>query len=101
MNLANEGLEARKKDEEVAQKKRKVEDDKLWEGGPLSFTSIYLYLTVALSQKLVNSGLVAGVPSHIPTRRRKKPSLTSLDEGRHTRNRIFLLLLYATANPDL
>jgi DnaJ family protein C protein 8 len=32
MNLANEGLEARKKDEEVSQKKRKAEDDKLWEG---------------------------------------------------------------------
>jgi DnaJ family protein C protein 8 len=32
MNLANEGLEARKKDEEVATKKRKAEDDKTWEG---------------------------------------------------------------------
>ncbi|KAF8813312.1 DnaJ-domain-containing protein [Phlegmacium glaucopus] len=31
MNLANEGLEARKKDEEVAQRKRKAEDDKTWE----------------------------------------------------------------------
>ncbi|KAJ7650189.1 DnaJ domain-containing protein [Roridomyces roridus] len=31
MNLANEGLEARMKDEEVATKKRKAEDDKLWE----------------------------------------------------------------------
>ncbi|KAF8907304.1 DnaJ-domain-containing protein [Gymnopilus junonius] len=31
MNLANEGLEARKKDEEVAQRKRKAEDDKAWE----------------------------------------------------------------------
>ncbi|CAA7266957.1 unnamed protein product [Cyclocybe aegerita] len=31
MNLANEGLEARKKDEEVAQRKRKAEDDKNWE----------------------------------------------------------------------
>ena len=32
MNLANEGLEARKKDEEVAARKRKAEDDKHWEG---------------------------------------------------------------------
>lgn len=32
MNLANEGLEARKKDEEVAQRKRKAEEDKTWEG---------------------------------------------------------------------
>lgn len=32
MNLANEGLEARKKDEEVATRKRKAEEDKQWEG---------------------------------------------------------------------
>lgn len=32
MNLANEGLEARKKEEEVASKKRKAEEDKAWEG---------------------------------------------------------------------
>ncbi|KAF5382008.1 hypothetical protein D9615_004447 [Tricholomella constricta] len=31
MNLANEGLEARKKDEEVAAKKRKAQEDKQWE----------------------------------------------------------------------
>lgn len=31
MNLANEGLEARKKEEEVAAKKRKAEEDKVWE----------------------------------------------------------------------
>lgn len=35
MNLANEGLEARKKEEEVAAKKRKAEEDKLWEGASL------------------------------------------------------------------
>lgn len=32
MNLANEGHEARKKEEEVAAKKRKAEDDANWEG---------------------------------------------------------------------
>lgn len=32
MNLANEGLEARKKEEEVSAKKRKAEDDARWEG---------------------------------------------------------------------
>lgn len=32
LNLANEGLEARKKEEEVATKKRKAEEDKAWEG---------------------------------------------------------------------
>ncbi|KAG9314989.1 hypothetical protein JVU11DRAFT_4098 [Chiua virens] len=31
MNLANEGLEARKKEEEVTSKKRKAEEDKAWE----------------------------------------------------------------------
>ncbi|KAG8213303.1 chaperone regulator [Butyriboletus roseoflavus] len=31
MNLANEGLEARKKEEEVATRKRKAEEDKAWE----------------------------------------------------------------------
>ena len=40
MNLANEGLEAKKKEEEVEAKKRKAEDDKQWEG---------LYLTHNLS----------------------------------------------------
>lgn len=32
MNLANEGLEARKKEEEVTAKKRKAEEDAKWEG---------------------------------------------------------------------
>jgi DnaJ family protein C protein 8 len=31
MNLANEGLEARKKEEEVSSRKRKAEEDKAWE----------------------------------------------------------------------
>ncbi|KAI6025968.1 DnaJ domain-containing protein [Pisolithus orientalis] len=31
LNLANEGLEARKKEEEVASRKRKAEEDKVWE----------------------------------------------------------------------
>ncbi|EKM58283.1 uncharacterized protein PHACADRAFT_140077 [Phanerochaete carnosa HHB-10118-sp] len=33
MNLANEGLEARKKEEEVMAKKRKAEDEATWEAG--------------------------------------------------------------------
>jgi DnaJ family protein C protein 8 len=32
MNLANEGFEARKKEEEVTARKRKAEDDARWEG---------------------------------------------------------------------
>lgn len=31
MNLANEGLEARKKEEEIESRKRKADDDKAWE----------------------------------------------------------------------
>ncbi|KAG8899710.1 hypothetical protein FRB99_006476 [Tulasnella sp. 403] len=31
LNLANEGLEAKRKEEEVLQRKRKAEEDKLWE----------------------------------------------------------------------
>ncbi|SJL09701.1 uncharacterized protein ARMOST_13082 [Armillaria ostoyae] len=38
MNLANEGLEARKKDEEIAGKKRKAEEDRQWEGMFLSLS---------------------------------------------------------------
>ncbi len=37
MNLANEGFEARKKEEEVTAKKRKAEDDAKWEGDVLYF----------------------------------------------------------------
>ncbi|KAF8532204.1 DnaJ-domain-containing protein [Gautieria morchelliformis] len=33
MNLANEGLEAKRKEDEVVQRKRKAEDDKSWEEG--------------------------------------------------------------------
>lgn len=32
MNLANEGLEAKKKEDEVLAKKRKAEEDASWEG---------------------------------------------------------------------
>ena len=32
MNLANEGFEARKKEEELSAKKRKAEEDARWEG---------------------------------------------------------------------
>jgi DnaJ family protein C protein 8 len=31
MNLANEGLEAKRKEEEATAKKRKAEEDALWE----------------------------------------------------------------------
>lgn len=43
MNLANEGLEARKKDEEVATRKRKAEEDKQWEGKSLMLSQLPLF----------------------------------------------------------
>ena len=43
MNLANEGLEARKKEEEQQAKKRKAEDDANWEG-MLFFRTLLYYL---------------------------------------------------------
>jgi hypothetical protein len=42
MNLANEGFEARKKEEEVATKKRKAEEDARWEGDVLPSRTITL-----------------------------------------------------------
>jgi DnaJ family protein C protein 8 len=43
MNLANEGLEAKKKEDEVATRKRKAEEDKTWEGSPvLTHSTIWL-----------------------------------------------------------
>jgi hypothetical protein len=70
MNLANEGLEARKKDEEVAQRKRKAEDDKNWEGTYVSFNPIYLY---SISCQIIGSNvLIAGVPSPALVKRRRK-----------------------------
>ena len=50
MNLANEGLEARKKEEEVTSRKRKAEEDKTWEGAfrlNLLFFTFLLVLTSA------------------------------------------------------
>jgi hypothetical protein len=40
MNLANEGLEARKKEEEINSRKRKAEEDKTWEGTLYSSLSL-------------------------------------------------------------
>ena len=39
MNLANEGLEARKKEEEVNARKRKAEEEARWEGALSSLMS--------------------------------------------------------------
>lgn len=76
MNLANEGLEARKKDEEVAQRKRKAEDDKTWEGALLFIHTLPLpnfYTSVPILQKHANNVSTAGAAFPIPPRRRKRP----------------------------
>ena len=82
MNLANEGLEARKKDEEVAQRKRKAEEDKTWEGTLLRIHSLPLltyYISVPILQKHANNVSTAGAVFLIPPRRRKRPKPLSLD----------------------
>lgn len=94
MNLANEGLEARKKDEEVAQKKRKAEEDKTWEG---TLITTYLYSFSArlhLLQKHANNVSTVGAVSLIPPRRRRKPKPLSLDN-------IFTCLFFLTSLPPL
>lgn len=42
MNLANEGLEAKKKEEEVNSRKRKAEEDKNWEGLFRKYIPVYI-----------------------------------------------------------
>ena len=42
MNLANEGLEARRVEAEALAKKRKAEDDKIWEG---TFPLLFVYFS--------------------------------------------------------
>lgn len=73
MNLANEGFEARKKDEEVAAKKRKAEDDARWEGNALfllSYGTSWRFSSPP-QQKPGNSAWAAGAPSQIHQKRRK------------------------------
>ena len=59
MNLANEGLEAKKKEEEVIAKKRKAEDDAHWEGSWLQMPTVssadLLVLTTANREQRVGS----------------------------------------------
>jgi hypothetical protein len=83
MNLANEGLEARMKDEEVAGKKRKAEDDKVWEG---MFLPLYSSSVTNPLQIRGISAWIAGVLSPTP-RRRRRPRLRSSDEHTPTLER--------------
>src|SRR5258708_38407098 len=69
MNLANEGFEARKKEEEVSAKKRKAEEDARWEGNVL-----YPVLSPSLThvqQRTGNSEWTVGAASPIPRKRRR------------------------------
>lgn len=79
MNLANEGLEARKKDEEVAQRKRKAEEDKTWEGTLLPIHTISNCVFIPILQKHANNVSTAGATSPVSLRRRKRPKLLSSD----------------------
>ena len=68
MNLANEGLEARKKEEEVQAKKRKAEDDRVWEGACVIIKfKINLYSFFQIRE---NKEWIVGVP--LPDRKRKR-----------------------------
>lgn len=53
MNLANEGLEAKRKEEETLAKKRKAEDDANWEGmsQPLHPTTSANFLVPATANR--------------------------------------------------
>ena len=51
MNLANEGLEARKKEEEVNAKKRKAEEDAQWEGEHVVRLCFVPYVTPRLANR--------------------------------------------------
>jgi hypothetical protein len=81
MNLANEGFEARKKEEEVTAKKRKAEDDARWEGTILlPFVWVFLAILMPTPQKPGNSAWTVGVPSPIHRKRRKSRRATFLAE---------------------
>ena len=60
MNLANEGLEAKKKEDEVLAKKRKAEDDASWEGLSLKTLSTSGADLPISRQRTENNALAAG-----------------------------------------
>ena len=64
LNLANEGREARQKEEEVATKKRKAEDDKAWEGRCFSYPVAACGSLNAIRAPLREGRLVAELCQH-------------------------------------
>jgi hypothetical protein len=74
MNLANEGLEARKKDEEIALRKRKAEEDKQWEGTQLSFVAYIVIHVLFILQRIESIALIVGGVFRTRRKRRKQKS---------------------------
>lgn len=71
MNLANEGLEARRKEEEAATKKRKAEEDARWEGThPPILPHRGRLILSAHWQKIERLGWTAGERSTLGKRKR-------------------------------
>ena len=70
MNLANEGLEARKKEEEVIAKKRKAEEEATWEGKWSCALPCSLNLMTARIQPGESKELEAG--GHLLIRRTRR-----------------------------
>lgn len=60
MNLANEGLEARRKEEEVVSKKRKAEEDKAWEENREARVGSWRSFTNSSKKKKKQKGAVLG-----------------------------------------
>jgi DnaJ family protein C protein 8 len=73
MNLANEGLEAKRKEEEVIHRKRKAENDKSWEGAFLFISTPYFCFTSVNEQKVEKIVWIAGDRSPPLARRRRRP----------------------------
>jgi hypothetical protein len=65
MNLANEGFEARKKEEEVTAKKRKAEEDARWEGNVLCSVPVPPLLLTSNREQGTASGQLAKLRQYL------------------------------------
>ena len=82
MNLANEGLEARKKEEEVNAKKRKAEEDARWEGASCPVAVVRDPTADMTMQRIENKEWTTGGTSQrTPRRRKRRRSRFSADSG--------------------
>lgn len=87
MNLANEGLEAKKKEEEQSARKRKAEEDAAWEGTHFIKSKPSCKLT--FKQLTGSSASAAGDRSQLVARRRRKPRSPSLAKIPHLALRLY------------